>query len=112
MTQVPLFGSETEMVDWAASAVIRVLVGGGEDECDRKAYDLLGLNFNETISDLLSGERLPSAAAALRAGGYPVQDGALRLATDLILGKQTISAERRTEVCPTCELLTRARAQC
>ena len=100
------------MVDWAASAVIRVLVGGGEDECDRKAYDLLGLNFNETISDLLSGERLPSAAAALRAGGYPVQDGALRLATDLILGKQTISAERRTEVCPTCELLTRARAQC
>jgi hypothetical protein len=87
------------MVDWAAAAVIRVLVGGEEDECDRGAYDLLGLNPNETICDLLIGERLPNAEAALRAGGYRVQDGALRLASDLIVGRQTISAERRTEVC-------------
>jgi hypothetical protein len=87
------------MVDWAAAAVIRVLVGGGEDECDRGAYALLGLNSNETICDLLIGERLPNAEAALRAGGYPMQDGALRLASDLIVGRQTITAERRTEVC-------------
>ena len=90
----------SEMVDWAASTVIRVLVGGGEDECDLKAYDMLGLNSNGTIADLLNGDRLPHAAASLRRGGYPVQDGALRLAIDLILGRQTISADMRTEVCP------------
>jgi hypothetical protein len=95
-------GAGPEMVDWAAATVIRVLVGGGgEDECDRGAYALLGLNSNETICDLLIGERLPNAEAALRDGGYPMQDGALRLASDLIVGRQTISAERRTEVCPT-----------